>query len=221
MTVPCNCCPLDGCFTIGGDTAQPAFGFRCGAATNWYDAAGNPVAAASVQPCPLPPGAVPVPSAVPDLHLLGGAFNDDASGQGENLCNIAPAPSATSGWAAPAAGCYDPTFSQPTMDWTSTTSVDITYGGPSRVSGGVFIHFSSPSLGAISWPAGAAMTVGQQRWSNFFGGGRRARMTYLGGAGAVGNDAPVMPGGTQINLGFGPGGQHIMNVRFLLEFFTP
>lgn len=200
---------------------------RPSGAVEWYDEAGNLVPSAGVTTCdglavgtaqPVPP-ADPVPFVIPDLHLLGGAFGDDLSGQGENLCNIAPAPSATSGWAAPAGGCYDPTFSQPTMDWTSTNSVDITYGGSAQVSGGVFIHFSSPSLGAITWAAAPAMAVGATRWSNFFGGGRRARMTYV--SGPANADAPAMAGGTQINLGFGGPSQHIMNVRFLLEFFTP
>lgn len=187
----------------------------------WYNENGLLVPSADVVTCDglttdgpiVVPPAAPQPFTIPDLHLLGGAFADAS---GENLCNLTPAPSANSGWAAPSGGCYDPVSGTPTMDWAPTTSLDFTYGGPG-LSGGVFMHFSSPSLGAITWPVNnAQMTIGEQRYSNLFGGGHIARMTYISGAGG----SMQMPGGTQLNVHFGSG-VVATNNRFLLEFFTP
>jgi len=190
---------------------------RNSGALEWYDQAGNLIPSSEVLDCatnqpPVPGQSVLQPFAIPDLHFLGGFFND---APGENLCSLTPAPIANSGWAAPSSGCYDPTTANPTMDWGPTQSLDFTYGGP-NTSGAVSANFTSPTYGAITWPANAAnMVVGEQRWSNVFGGGILARMTYVSGSAA----SMLMNGGTVLTIHQG-GGIVVTANRFKLEFFT-
>lgn len=200
----------------------------------WYDEAGNLVPSAGVTTCdglavgtaqPVPP-ADPVPFVIPDLRLVGGAFGDDPGGVAENLCNVVPTPSATTGWAAPVSGCYDPVVGNPTMTWTSLQTVEMTYdenAANSGASGGVNIGFSSPALGeTITWPATGNMAPGQQLWSNPFGGGRQARLTYVSGPTPPANNTISVIAGINNLLQVHSGAvANLAGIRFRLEFFTP
>lgn len=199
---------------------QPVFSCRRRSGVmEWYDTSGNLVANADVQSCETPPQ----PFIVPDLRLTGAAFGDDPSGTAENLCNVAPAPSSNTGWAAPVGGCYDPVAGGPVMNWAPTASVEMSYGdnGNGQPSGGVIVQFTSPALGAITWPSnGINMEVGEQRTSNVFGGGHRAILTYVSGPPQNSPAGTVrMEGGSNIGL-------HRLNVsavapiRFRLDFIT-
>lgn len=206
-------------------TTDPVYPCRRSNGTvEWYDAVGNLVPATDVHPCVSEPSniALLTPVTLPDLRLQGTAFGDDLSGHGENLCAIVPAPSATSGWTGPSGGCYDPTVGTPTMNWVSTSSVDITYGGSTNVSGGVFMSFSSPTLGGIQWPTNTTpMAIGEQRWSNFFGGGKLARLTYVSGPASGSNlHQNGADGGKQMFFSPNPSAQIVANMRFMIEFFT-
>lgn len=184
----------------------------------WYDQQGNLVNSADVVSCEQPPQ----PFVMPDLHMLGAAFGDDPSGTAENLCNVVPAPSAVSGWAAPVGGCYDPVSGAPTMDWVSTSSVEMSYddNGNGAASGGVIVQFTS-TLGGITWPTNLTnMAPGDQRNSNPFGGGHRAVLTYVSGPPQSSASGTIrMEGGTSIGL-------HRLNVsnvaaiRFRLDFIN-
>ncbi|WP_030672465.1 hypothetical protein [Streptomyces sp. NRRL B-1347] len=182
----------------------------------WYDEAGNLVPNSEVVSCDGPQ-----PFILPDLHLVGAAFGDDPGGLGENLCNVVPAPSAFTGWTFNGT-CYDPTTGAPTMDWAPTSSVVMEYDEPvGAQSGGVFMQFSSPTFGTITWPTNNTdMAVGDVRVSNAFGGGHRAVLTYLSGP-AAGSAAGTirMTGGANLGVHFG----NVSNaapIRFRLDFQT-
>lgn len=200
---------------------QPVFPCRRNGVMEWYDANGNQVANADVQSCETPPQ----PFLMPDLHLAGAAFGDDPSGTAENLCAVSPAPSATSGWAAPVGGCYDPVVGNPTMDWGPTTSVEMTYddNGNGQASGGVFVQFSSPSLAptGITWPTNFTMMyVGEQRLSNVFGGGHRAVLTYVSGPPQTDPAGTIrMEGGVNIGI-HRTATNNVAGIRFRLDFIS-
>lgn len=182
----------------------------------WYDEAGNLVPTADIEFCEPHE-----PFILPDLRLVGAAFGDDPGGIGENLCNVSPAPASFTGWTVNGA-CYDPTVGSPTMNWAPLSSVVMEYDEPAAgTSGGVFVQFSSPSLGNITWPANNTdMAVGTSRMSNPFGGGRRAVLTYLSGPAAGSASGTIrMPGG--INVSVHPA--NVSNqapIRFRLDFVT-
>jgi hypothetical protein len=194
---------------------------RTNGTLEWYNLAGTLVPSADIVPCD------PIPvNPVPDLVMTGSAFGDDPTGTAENICAITPAPVSTTGWAAPVGGCYDPTAGAPTMTWGPLASVEMEYSnGPgNQASGGVLMSFSTPTGGgAITWPTNLTnMQVGEQRLSNVFGNGRRARITLVSapGSGPTTNGSIRMEGGAV--LGF-----HRLNVsaagmpiRFRLEFTT-
>lgn len=181
MPVPCSCCPLDGCWTVGGDQAQPAFAFLCGAVTRFYDAAGDEIPATSVQSCEGASAAVPV-----HLTLTPGFFGDGPDSLGENLCQFSTVPDNIGNWTAQPGGCFDPPSPSgaSTLQWTAGTLTRLTfqYANPPRTSGGVFMTFSSPEFGgAISWPNTARLVPGDVVTSNPGTAGRRVRLTYLSG----------------------------------------
>lgn len=189
---------------------------RRSGALEWYDETGNLVPNPEVVDC-----GGPQPFLLPDLHLVGAAFGDDPTGLGENLCNVVPAPVAFTGWTFNGT-CYDPTTGAPTMDWAPLSSVVMEYDDPPGASsGGVFMQFSSPSLGPITWPTNNTdMAVGDIRASNPFGGGHRALLTYLSGPAAGSPSGTIrMPGGVNLGLHFG----NVSNaapIRFRLDFQT-
>lgn len=169
---------------------------RRSGALEWYDAAGNLVPAAEVFNCQTPPQ----PFIVQDLHMLGQFFGDGPDPSGENLCNVLPAPSATTnltlGGVSP--GCYDPNgVGNPTMDWGPTSTVEMEYGNLPQTSGGAIVQFSAVSLGgAITWPTSAfQMEVGETLTSNLIPGGRRAILTYLSGPPQNSTSGTIQPTG--------------------------
>lgn len=197
---------------------------RSNGTVEWYDIDGNLVPQADVGPCAAEPANIvqPTPFALPDLRMNGAAFGDDPSGTAENMCAIVPTPATNTGWAAPVGGCYDPVVGNPSMTWTATTSVEMSYddNGNGQASGGVIIAFLSPTLGNITWPTNLVnMNVGESRTSDLFGGGRRAVLTYVSGPPATPSGTIRMEGGTSIGL-------HRLSttneapIRFRLDFFT-
>jgi hypothetical protein len=179
----------------------------------WYDEAGNLIPVADLRPCePL----VPAPTSV---RLAGQFFGDDPGGTGENLCNVSPAPSPTSGWNVIGA-CYDPVTVGPTMDWTNVTAAEMEYSQqPGGVSGGVNVIFR---IGAtdFQWPAqNQQMSPGDSVWSTNYVTGRRARLTYVSGPAAGSPSGTIRPaGGAAINVHFG-NVSAVSPIRFRIEFF--
>jgi hypothetical protein len=195
-------------------TVQQVFPCRRSTGTvEWYSADGVLIPAADL----IDESAQPY--TVPSLRMNGFFFGDDASGTAENLCNIIPAPSATSGWNAPAGGCYDPLPGNPTMTWTNTPSVEMTFGdnGNGANSGAVQINFQMLSTGTlVPWQTnGTQMTVGEQRWSNTFDGGKRARLTLVSANTTV---TVNMLGGSTLGVHWNQGGA--VQIRYRVEFFT-
>lgn len=144
----------------------------------WYDQAGNLVANADVVGCDTP-----TPFVTPTLTMNGSAFGDDPSGTAENMCNVVPAPTTATGWNL-TGSCYDPTTGAPSFTWTNVSSVEMEFGdnGNGQPSGAVFVSFTPSGFPTITWPTNFSnMVVGEQRLSNVFGGGHRARLTYLSG----------------------------------------
>lgn len=199
---------------------QPVFPCRRrGGALEWYDASGNLVANGDVINCETPPQPW-----VPDQVVMTGQFfGDDPSGTAENLCNVTPAPSSTTGLNPVAGNCYDPVAGNPSMTFGPTSSIEMEYtGGPAnQASGAVHIAFTPTPGGTITWPASAfQMEPGDTVMSNAIPGGRRAILTYVSGpAGSSPSGSIQLPGGSVIRL-------HGLNVsvaapiRFRLDFIT-
>jgi hypothetical protein len=186
----------------------------------WYDANGNRVPTTDVVSCDT--GASPFVT-IPDLRLTGFFFGDGPDPAGENICNVVPTPTATTNFAAPVGGCYDPNgTANPTMDWTLPSSVELEYGNPPHTSGGVQVQFSSPTLGAITWPTnGTGMEPGEQRTSNIFGGGRRAVLTYISGPAAGAPSQSIrMLGGATLGIHLGTTDNTTPATRFRLDFIA-
>lgn len=159
-------------------TFETVFACRRGTTLEWYDQYGNIVANADVVSCDQP-----TPFVTPTLTMNGSAFGDDPSGTAENMCNVVPAPSSATGWALTGA-CYDPTSGAPSFTWNDVSTVEMSYGdnGNGQPSGAVFVSFTAAGFPTITWPANlTGMDVGEQRLSNVFGGGHRARLTYVSG----------------------------------------
>lgn len=184
----------------------------------WYDLAGNLVPAAQVVDCGTGDSAFVT---IPDLRLTGQFFGDGPDPAGENLCAVIPTPAATTGLTLTGV-CYDPTVGNPTMDWTLPSSVELEYGNPPNTSGGVNIFFSSPTLGAITWPTNNTdMAIGSSRTSNVFGGGRRAVLTYLSGPAAGSPSQTIrMTGGSTLGVHLGTTDNTTPAIRFRLDFIA-
>jgi hypothetical protein len=183
----------------------------------WYDLDGNQIPTTDVVSC-MEGG---TPFVMPDLRLTGQFFGDGPDPAGENLCNVIPAPSAVSGFTAVGGGCFDPTVGNPTMDWVTSSSVELEYGNPPQTSGGVNVFFSS-SLGTITWPTNnASMAVGEQRVSNVFSGNRRAVITYLSGPASTAPSQTIrMTGGSTLGIHLGTTDNTTPPIRFRLDFIT-
>lgn len=160
---------------------QPVFPCRrANGVIEYYNEDGTQAQTADLRPC----GA---PLALPgNLRMTGAAFGDDPGGIAENVCNIAPAPSAQTGWQVAPGGCLDPVSGAPTLDWTNVSGIELEYGQSSAggSSGGVFMQYSIPGTGGGSfiWPAMVPqMNPGDVRWSTNSVAGRRARLTYVSG----------------------------------------
>lgn len=198
---------------------QPVFPCRRRSGVlEWYDANGNLIPATDVFRCETPPQ----PFVVPDLTMTGSAFGDGPDPAGENLCNVLPAPSATTGFAAPVSGCYDPVTGAPTMTWGPTASVEMEYGNPPQTSGGVLMSFASASLGTITWPVSAfQMGVGDTLTSNQLPGGRRAVLTYLSGPAQSSASGTIQPSSaTQLFLHRFTTDNTTQPIRFRIDFVT-
>lgn len=144
----------------------------------WYDQQGNLLTASDVVRCDDP-----TTLTVSNLTMNGSAFGDDPSQTAENMCNVVPVPDGNSGWTL-TGSCYDPIIGNPSFTWNNVSSVEMSYGdnGNGQPSGGVFISFTVAGFPTITWPTNLSnMVVGEQRLSNVFGGGHRARLTYLSG----------------------------------------
>lgn len=184
---------------------------------DWYDQAGNLLNTADVVPCEGD-----TPFIAPVLTMNGAAFGDDPSGTAENMCNVVPAPNAAVGWNL-TGSCYDPFQGNPSFTWNNVSSVEMQYGDPGngQPSGAVFISFTVTGFPTITWPTNFSnMSVGDSRLSNVFGGGRRARLTYLSGPPPSATSGSIrMNGGSTIAV-------HPLNVsaqlpiRFRLELLN-
>lgn len=144
----------------------------------WYDQQGNLLSSNDVVRCDAPTTFV-----TPTLTMTTSAFGDDPSGTAENMCNVVPAPTTATGWNLTGA-CYDPVVGNPSFVWSNVSSVEMSYGdnGNGQPSGAVFIAFTPSGFPAIQWAQNFSnMVIGEQRMSLPFGGGRRARLTYLSG----------------------------------------
>ncbi|AMD42760.1 hypothetical protein SEA_XKCD426_19 [Streptomyces phage Xkcd426] len=189
---------------------------RANGTLEWYDQDGQlvPQSALNFQQLTTP---------LPDLRFTGAFFGDGPDPAGENICFVSPTPSATTGFAAPVDGCYDPTAGNPTIDWVLPSAVELEYGNLPHTSGGVNISFSSPALGAsITWPTnGASMNPGEQRTSNIFAGNRRAVLTYVSGPLATAPSQTIrMMGGATLGVHLGTTDNTTPAIRFRLEFYT-
>lgn len=159
-------------------TFETVFACRRNGVMEWYDQYGNLVANADVVSCDQP-----APFTTPTLTMNGSAFGDDPSGTAENMCTVVPTPTTAPGWNLTGA-CYDPTTGAPSFTWSNVSTVEMSYGdnGNGQPSGAVFISFTPSGFPTITWPTNFAnMAVGEQRLSNVFGGGHRARLTYVSG----------------------------------------
>jgi hypothetical protein len=155
--------------------------------------------------------------------MAGTFFGDGPDPAGENICFVTPTPSATTGFAAPVSGCYDPTVGTPTMDWTLPSTVELEYGNLPHTSGGVEVAFSSPSLGvSITWPTnGVSMNPGEQRTSNTFAGNRYAVLTYVSGPLSSAPSQTIrMLGGATLGIHLGSTDNTTAAIRFRLDFYT-
>lgn len=144
----------------------------------WYDQAGNLLASGDVVRCDAP-----TPFVTPTLTMTTSAFGDDPSGTAENMCNVVPTPTTATGWTL-TSGCYDPTTGAPSFTWSNVSSAEMSYGdnGNGQPSGAVFLNFTAAGFPTIQWAQNLSnMVIGEQRLSLPFGGGRRARLTYLSG----------------------------------------
>ena len=181
-------------------TFEPVYACRRGTTLEWYDQYGNLVANADVVSCDAP-----TPFTTPVLTMNGSAFGDDPSGTAENMCNVVPAPSTAPGWTL-AGACYDPTTGAPSFTWNSVSSVEMEYGdnGNGQPSGAVFVSFTASGFPAITWPTNlVGMDVGEQRLSNVFGGGHRARLTYVSGPPQSASSGTIrMNGGSTLAVHF-------------------
>lgn len=151
---------------------------RRSGALEWYDQQGNLLAASDVVVCDEP-----TPFVTTTLTMTTSAFGDDPSGTAENMCNVVPTPTTATGWTL-AGACYDPVVGNPSFTWSNASSAEMEYGdnGNGQPSGAVFIAFTPAGFPAITWPTNLSnMVIGEQRLSNVFGGGHRARLTYLSG----------------------------------------
>ncbi|WP_030236777.1 hypothetical protein [Streptomyces sp. NRRL S-350] len=181
-------------------TFEPVFACRRGTTLEWYDQYGNLVANADVVSCDQP-----TPFITPTLTMNSSAFGDDPSGTAENMCNVVPTPSSATGWTLTGA-CYDPTTGTPSFTWNGVSAVEMSFGdnGNGQPSGAAFISFTASGSPAITWPTNlTGMDIGEQRLSNVFGGGHRARLTYVSGPPQSASSGTVrMNGGSTIALHF-------------------
>jgi hypothetical protein len=186
---------------------------------DWYDLNGDLVPTPDVVDCSTGAGSFVT---VPDLRLTGFFFGDGPDPAGENLCNVVPAPVATTNLTLSGV-CYDPNGTgNPTMDWTLPSGIELEYGNPPNTSGGVQVQFSSPTLGSITWPTNNTnMAPGEQRTSNVFGGGRRAVLTYLSGPPATDPVQTIrMAGGATLSIHLGGTNNTTPAIRWRLDFIT-
>jgi hypothetical protein len=216
---------------VNGTLSQVANLETCENTVTWFDTVtGDPVPSAFLVDCPA--GAVPpplfTPLPVPNLTMNGAAFGDGPDALGENVCNVVPAPSGTTNFSAPAAGCYDPTVAgNVSMTWAGPlTSVTMSYGNPPRTSGGVAVGFTSPLTGPITWPVNNVnMVPGESRISDPLGGGGHAVFNYI--SGPTGANAPRMPASPFLGV-VGPIALHLGStdagtpaIRYRVDFVTP
>lgn len=181
----------------------------------WYDQDGQQVPLTALESQFTTP--------VADLVMTGNFFGDGPDPAGENICFVAPAPTSTTGFAAPVSDCYDPTVGNPTMTWTLPSSVELEYGNLPHTSGGVQVSFSSPALGAtITWPTNNTdMNVGTSRTSNTFAGNRYAVLTYVSGPAAGSPSQNIrMSGGATLGIHLGATDNTTPAIRFRLDFYT-
>lgn len=192
---------------------------RSNGTVEWYDANGNLVPQADVINCQTPPQ----PWVAPTVLMQTSAFGDDPSGTAENICNVLPSPSATTGWAAPVSGCYDPVVGTPSMTWTSTSTVELEYAnGPGgQPSGAVFMVFSTTPGGVISWPVSSFdMNPGDTLTSNLIPGGHRAVLTYLSGPLATSPSRSIQSIGSNTLRIHGGNVSAAAPIRFRIDFIN-
>lgn len=202
----------------------------CDNVITWFDTAtGDVISPGLLVDCPASPAPPPLftPLPVSNLTMNGAAFGDGPDAQGENICNVAPAPTSTTNFSAPVGGCYDPTVSgSVSMTWAGPlSSVSMAYGNLPRTSGGVVIGFTSPATGVITWPVNnTPMVPGESRLSNPLTGGGYAVFTYV--SGPSNTNAPRMPASPFIGVS-GPIGMHLGSteattpaIAFRLDFYA-
>lgn len=181
-------------------TFETVYACRRGTTLEWYDQYGNLVANGDVVSCDEP-----TPFTAGVLTMNGGAFGDDPSGTAENMCNVIPAPNTATGWNL-TGSCYDPVTGSPSFTWNSVSSVEMEFGdnGNGQPSGAVFVSFTVTGFPTITWPTNLiGMDIGEQRLSNVFGGGHRARLTYLSGPAQSASSGTIrMNGGSTLAVHF-------------------
>jgi len=136
------------------------------------------------------------PFQVPNLTMIGRAFDSVTNGTplptgtDEWLINLSALPSSTLGLTQIGSGFLANTSlgASPcggvniSMTWIAAQPyISMQFGNGVATAGGVVIAFTSPTTGLVTWPVNAAaMTVGQERFSNPLLNGLIAKFTYEG-----------------------------------------
>lgn len=197
---------------------QPVFSCRRRSGVlEWYDGSGNLVANGDVISCETPPQ----PWVPNQIVMNTSAWGDDASGTGENACNIIPAPASMVGFAPSGPGCFDPVNGVNSMTWGPTSSIELEYDSSIAGSGAVILSFTTTPGGLITWPTSAfQLGVGEQVMSNVIPGGRRAILTYVSGPPQSSASGTVQTaGGATIRL-HGNNISSVAPIRFRVDFVT-
>ncbi|KPI33268.1 hypothetical protein OV450_1356 [Actinobacteria bacterium OV450] len=188
---------------------------RGSGALEWYDEVGNLVHLSDIGPCD---GDGTPTNVLDDFLLTGQFFNDGIDLLGENLCNLVPPPSVTTGLTAVGGGCYDPTVGNPTVQWLGADVVELEYGNPPHSSGDAIMTASSAQLGTVTWPTSGALLPGGTVTSNVTANGWTVKLTYISGPATTALGHVRTQSSTQI---FFHQSGATTPVRIRLEFLNP
>lgn len=200
---------------------QPTFAQVCFDGRRWFNPeTGDEVDPDNILDCPDDAPVPGSPAELTNFRMNGLDFDFVAALPNDFLCNLLPAPSATTGLVL-VGTCYEPSNASPTVTWNAPGNfIELEYGNNASTSSAVQVSFEHVGIGTYTWPGGNGfgMAIGEQRFSNILpGNNSRLRITYL--AGPTGNDAPRatgLPNNQFITL-HGAGTSAQTPIRFRLE----